>query len=243
MKTVSILAAIAVLTFYASAQECCNPKKISSAQTQKAISDEKPAKNVANRTSIYKVPLVCPAAPEIGCGSRSKPILQELEQQAAVEEAWLNRVGTLLAVVWKAKTNGETHKQVIQSVAEKRKLSLKELDGKNQKTAVKQFIAGEGWYRNASVDQLSEEEAAIIAKRLVRRIEAKLNLSDETVGNLENAFSGMCKHRFIDGSNISTEGQLEKEFLTIANQYLDEKGIRELKEAVALGYLPQPNEK
>lgn len=29
---------------------------------------------------IYEVPLVCSAAPEIGCGSRAKPVLSDLEK-------------------------------------------------------------------------------------------------------------------------------------------------------------------
>src|SRR6266550_2309017 len=37
----------------------------------------------------------------IGCGSASKPILLDLERQAGVLEAWLNRAGTIIAVVWK----------------------------------------------------------------------------------------------------------------------------------------------
>ena len=57
-----------------------------------------------DRISFYEVPLVCPAAPEIGCGSRSKPILLQLEREEAVAEAWLNRPGTVIAVVWKPET-------------------------------------------------------------------------------------------------------------------------------------------
>jgi hypothetical protein len=29
----------------------------------------------ADRVSVFKAPLVCPAAPQIGCGGASKPIL------------------------------------------------------------------------------------------------------------------------------------------------------------------------
>src|SRR5438309_7138529 len=48
----------------------------------------------ADRISVFKAPLVCPAARQIGCGSASKPILLDLEQQPGVLEAWLNRAGT-----------------------------------------------------------------------------------------------------------------------------------------------------
>src|SRR5215831_5535476 len=54
--------------------------------------------------SFYKVPLVCPAAPHIGCGSASKPLLVELERSGVVAEAWLNRAGTVMAIVWSAQS-------------------------------------------------------------------------------------------------------------------------------------------
>src|SRR5258708_36306156 len=50
--------------------------------------------------TFYDVPLVCGAAPAIGCGSRAKPLLMELEQPTAIKEAWLNRAGTIVAIVW-----------------------------------------------------------------------------------------------------------------------------------------------
>ncbi len=51
--------------------------------------------------NFYKVPLVCNAAPTIGCGSRAKPVLKDFEESKEVSEAWLNRAGTVIAVVWK----------------------------------------------------------------------------------------------------------------------------------------------
>src|SRR5260370_39252477 len=63
--------------------------------------------------SVYQVPWVCPAAHQIGCGSHAKPILLELEQNPGVSEAWLNRQGTAVGVVWepdgkrKARSEGE----------------------------------------------------------------------------------------------------------------------------------------
>src|SRR5690242_3542463 len=60
--------------------------------------------------SVCQVPWVCPAAHQIGCGSHAKPILLELEKNPAVSEAWLNRQGTAVAVVWKpdAKRKGRS---------------------------------------------------------------------------------------------------------------------------------------
>ena len=41
----------------------------------------------ADRISVFKAPLVCPAAPQTGCGGASKPILLDLERQPGVREA------------------------------------------------------------------------------------------------------------------------------------------------------------
>src|SRR6516225_10276017 len=81
----------------------------------------------ADRVSVFKAPLVCPAAPQIGCGSASKPILLDLEKQPGVAEAWLNRAGTRIAVVWKPDSDAETRRNVAGDLQEDR---ATELDGK-----------------------------------------------------------------------------------------------------------------
>src|SRR5258708_6372610 len=127
----------------------------------------------ADRISVFKAPLVCPAAPQIGCGSASKPILLDLEKQAGVLEAWLNRAGTIIAVVWKSDANAETRSNVAADLKEDHAI---EMDGKSRDDAVKDFLSGKGWYHGADVDRLSEEEAGIIAARWVQRVEAKTTL-------------------------------------------------------------------
>src|SRR5216684_6062215 len=74
----------------------------------------------ADRVSVFKAPLVCPAAPQIGCGGASKPILLDLERQPGVLEAWLNRAGTIIAVVWKLEANAETRRKVVGDLKEDR---------------------------------------------------------------------------------------------------------------------------
>ncbi|MFC0425143.1 hypothetical protein, partial [Chryseobacterium scophthalmum] len=43
------------------------------------VSGNKEAPNTESNISFYKTPLVCPAAPQIGCGSKAKPVLLSLE--------------------------------------------------------------------------------------------------------------------------------------------------------------------
>src|SRR6266436_7962088 len=119
----------------------------------------------ADRISVFKAPLVCPAAPQIGCGTASKPILLDLERQPGVLEAWLNRAGTRVAVVWKPDADAATRQKV---VAELKEDHLIELDGTPREETVTDFLAGKQWYHGADVDRLSDEEAGIIAARLVR---------------------------------------------------------------------------
>jgi hypothetical protein len=80
-----------------------------------------------DRISVFKAPLVCPAAPQIGCGSASKPILLDLEKQPGVLEAWLNRAGTIIAVMWKPELNSEDRGHVAAELKEDRATELEEI--------------------------------------------------------------------------------------------------------------------
>src|SRR5438552_13571871 len=107
-----------------------------------------------DRVSAFKAPLVCPAAPQIGCGSASKPTLLDLEKQPGVLEAWLNRAGTIIAVVWKPESAAETRSKVATGLKEDR---TTELQGDSRDQAVQDFLSAKGWHHGADVDRLSEE--------------------------------------------------------------------------------------
>jgi copper chaperone CopZ len=149
-----------------------------------ASSGENVAAVTADRISVFKVPLQCPAAPQIGCGSASKPILLDLEKQPGVLQAWLNRAGTIISVVWKPDSNAENLRNVVADLKED---NAAEVQGTSRDEAVRDFLSGKGWYRGADVDRLSEEEAGIIAARLVRRVEAKTSLAKDKAQELRDA--------------------------------------------------------
>ena len=204
-----------------------------------ASAAENAAAATPDRISVFKVPLVCPAAPQIGCGSASKPILLDLERQPVVLEAWLNRAGTIISVVWKPDSDAETRRNV---TAELKEDHATELEGKSRDNAVKNFLSGKGWYRGADVDRLSEEEADIIAARLVRWVQAKTVLTKDKAEGLQHAFSDTLR-KDLTGKSTGPN-RLED----VARQYLDEGQIKILKEAikdeVAIenGERPVPNE-
>ena len=177
----------------------------------------------ADRISVFKAPLVCPAAPQIGCGGASKPILLELETEPGVLEAWLNRAGTRIAVVWKPESNAEARRKVVAELKEDHAI---ELDGKPRDEAVTDFLTGKGWYHGANVDRLSEEEADIIAARLVRWVQAKSALAQEKVEGLQHAFADTLR-KDLTGKSVGPN-HLED----IAHAYLDQEQIKILREAI-----------
>src|SRR5258708_19828713 len=77
----------------------------------------------ADRISLFTVPLRCPAAPDIGCGTQSKPILLELQREPTIAETWLNGTGTVLAVVWTSTSSHEPRTKPPQPALEQTRIT------------------------------------------------------------------------------------------------------------------------
>lgn len=112
--------------------------------------------------TFYDVPLVCGAAPLIGCGSRAKPLLADLERQTPIEEAWLNRTGTIVAIVWRGPARMD---EVIRPVFERHEFQYMERPADKQ--LGESFRTEGNWFRGAEVEGLSLEEAREIAENSV----------------------------------------------------------------------------
>ena len=203
----------------------------------RASSQENAAATTADQVSLFKVSLVCPAAPHIGCGSASKPILLDLEQQPAVREAWLNRAGTTIAIVWKSESGREAQRKVI---AELKEYHSTEMQGTSRDEVLKDFLSGKGWYRGADVDRLSEEEAGIIAARLVRRVQAKTTLAKDKVGGLERALTDAIRKQLT--GDCFAPSQKQQSIQDVAAKYLNQQQLKILKEVCEKGVRPLPNE-
>jgi hypothetical protein len=180
-----------------------------------------------DKISVFKAPLVCPAAPQIGCGIASKPILLDLERQPGVLEAWLNRAGTIIAVVWKPDASAEARGHVAAELKEDR---ATEMEGASRDEAVKDFLSGKGWYHGADVDRLSEEEASIIAARLVRWVQAKTGLPKDKAEAMQHDFSETLR-KDLTGENERLH-QKPRRLTDVARDYLDLEQIKVLKEAI-----------
>jgi hypothetical protein len=172
--------------------------------------------------TFYKTPLVCNAAPDIGCGSRSKPVLLELKKNTAVKEAWLNRPGTIIAIVWKDKAQTET---IAEPIFDENNISFTELKEKEAAKYRKTFRKADLWYRGADVDVLSREEAATIANSSVKwALENKLMTADEAnkiKADVEAYFKGeLVKIRTNEQLNDDSENKFKDALYHIAEKYI-----------------------
>ena len=112
-------------------------------------------------TSFYKVPLTCPAARGLGCGTRAKPVLVDLQKRPIVEEAWLNETGEILAIVWKPGTDAPSRESAITAVTDAHAVSMTELETGARAEVLTAFRSRAGWHRGSDVDRLSEQEARV----------------------------------------------------------------------------------
>ncbi len=120
--------------------------------------------SMPEKISFYEVPLVCGAAPDIGCGSRAKPALLEMEKDPAVKEAWLNRAGTVYAIVW---NKSSQTKRIARPIFKKYQIEFSELREPEKTNHLATFRQEGKWYRGAAVDQLSLEEAERLGQKVV----------------------------------------------------------------------------
>lgn len=213
--TRTLLVGIACLFWVASAQ----------AQTNR---DSYPRSS--DRIGLYEVPLVCPADHQIGCGSAAKPILLALEQQTTVSEAWLNRAGTTLAVVWKESTGTDARTTTLKKVLQENGLEVKQLVDSTRAKALKTFLSGKGWYRGSDVDQLSKEEAGVIAGRLVRRIRQLATIGDDKAKVMQARLTVVIARRLT--GQLSDRNTTKEEVLKVLGQYFDIAEIRHFEDAL-----------
>ncbi len=156
--------------------------------------------------SFFRVPLVCNAAPSIGCGSRSKPVLASFEESSNVEEAWLNREGTLIAVVWKKGTDVKVKNEIVNNVFTKHQLNADELNSEEYNSVSESFSKGDNWLKGSDVDKLSREEASIFADRLIKTIKDNTDISASHLKKIEQKISDGFYNFFIDFENLNDLG-------------------------------------
>lgn len=145
---------------------------------------------------VYSVPLRCPLVSGLGCGSESKPIMTRLDTHSAVAGTWLNHAGTILTVLWKDGTDAKQRSQAVASAFQGYR-APSQLSDDDREVAMRDFLSGVGWYRTAALDELSGQEADIVATRWVGKITAIIPLPKKMREMLHCKLSEKMRSRFV----------------------------------------------
>lgn len=192
--------------------------------------------------SFFRVPLVCEAAPGVGCGTIARPVLIDMERQPGIRQAWLSREGTVLGIVW---THAQRSPEGVISVLQAHGISGAELKGADYERGRDLFAAG-GWYRSVQMHELSAEEARVIANRLMRRFEEDTPLpagaGERLAGRLEEACAKALAGASASSDAIRRE-QIASALLDAAKDVLDAEAFRAFAAVVSLGHRPLAGER
>ncbi len=172
-----------------------------------AMSTESTIENMEDKDiSFFHVPLVCNAAPTIGCGSRAKPVLKSFESSSNVKEAWLNKSGTVIAIVWKNGIDIDNKKKTVNTIFSEHSLNVSEVNSEEYASNTKSFEANEGWLKGTEVDKLSKEEAAIFAARITKTIEDNTDINSTHLEKIEQKISDGFYDFFINYKSLNDLG-------------------------------------
>lgn len=153
--------------------------------------------------SFYRTPLVCGADESIGCGARSKPLLRDLESSSMVKEAWLNRAGTIIAVVWESDLAVKRRTEV-KLIFSKHTISSVLLESKKTvRLLLKDFRQSGKWYRGSAVDSLSLVEAATMTSGIMSRLKDLDKHSSDTIALLQRDLAQYIGSELIGLQDIS----------------------------------------
>lgn len=175
--------------------------------------------------TFLQVDLVCGAASDIGCGSRSKPILNDLENHSAIAEAWLNRPGTIIAVVWNE--NQDADENLLRQTLKEHNKPGKVM-GEKGSLAQQQSFRSERWYRTNEVDELSIEEAGRIAENIMDALVGQGLIGVEEASKMESEVETFIRTELLSLEDVNLLDQ---------RAYYKgwETGIKE----IAKSYMPQ----
>lgn len=167
----------------------------------------------------FETPLVCGALETIGCGSRAKPLLLDFEASSFASEAWLNREGTIVAIVLK-----EPYlpiRQLLQrakTVFDKYEIAWKPIQGRHEELTADFRKTGK-WYRGAAVDSLSWEEATWITEGALHYLDGFETMRQDSATALRQQITSFVGWSLTSGDALS-ETDLSLGISRIASVYV-----------------------
>lgn len=119
--------------------------------------------------TFYSVPLVCFAAPDIGCGSMTKPLFMAAQQVKEIKAIWLDRPGTHIAIEWNGVADTSEQEGIIRPLLAKYAIQAAPVEDTMKVRALSESLGLPGkWYKGMEIDELSREEAGVIAGDVVK---------------------------------------------------------------------------
>jgi len=133
---------------------------------------------IDTKLSFVKVPLSCKAGPALGCGTRAKPILKDLNESKYISSTWINHFGDIIAVNWYENATSEDRKSIINMVLAKHKIISSDLTAEEYNNQSNSFKNEDDWYQFDELYKLSEIEAGIMANNIINAIKDLINNAD-----------------------------------------------------------------
>ena len=152
-----------------------------------------------------------------------------------------NRDGTVLAIVWPHTTNALQSANQLLQILRRHGLTASELEQSEQADALKDFGSGDGWYRPTELNRLSDQEARIIAARMVSRLRMKIAIGPDQTQLLVTAITEACASTLPNASaTCATDrrDEIAAAILRAARPVLNSASFAVLADAVALGHRP-----
>lgn len=184
--------------------------------------------------SFYDVPLVCHAAPEIGCGSLTKPLFMAAQQVKEIKGIWLNRPGTRIAIKWDKIDDSAAQEKIIQPLFASYRVNASLIRDTRLVRALSDSLMLKGeWYKGLEIDQLSLEEAGVIAEDMVQPAMANGLLTADAAGKIKEDITAYFKTDLVkvrtcdELSSEATQVQWKNAVTAIFNKYTNPENSRE----------------
>jgi hypothetical protein len=190
----------------------------------------------AKSTRFYRVPLVCEAASHIGCGCRSKPVLNAIERAHSVRAARLSRSGSVLAVEWDEGLSTEQELRLVEGAFSSTE-TVRPITDEQERQSLLLSLDKEDWVRTRDLDNLSVEEAGVIAQRVAERLSSAVRVDPDRLTRFQEALAQACADVLCNDAASSQEWRTEylrRAVLEAAGTHLGDAALGVLRSDAAL---------
>ena len=173
--------------------------------------------------TFYTVSLTSTADAEVASCIRIKPFFLETTHQECIKESWVNRKGTVIAIVWKTDAPNEEQKEkIILPLFKKFEIESKliadtsrinELDAslkEAQRSGIR-LLEKALWYKGMEIEKLSVEEAHAIADTATALAHKAGLISDDETASIKKEIEEYMKTELVKVKPHFETSELESE--------------------------------